>query len=192
MAVRSVRREKFKFKWTKELIFLIVGLLAVIITTICLALPTKEDKFLAKWEAAQLPRKAAVSELSESSVLDKINNSGEYVFVFYGTPEDETSVTNIKTVETTAKAFDIKNVYCIDATEVFETTDEVKNTKDFKDKIDSREEALGGVDLLKYGSFWVYNEKGELVLDSTTFDNGETFVQIVTKGFGDFKALPKK
>ncbi len=191
MAVRSVRREKFKFKWTKELVFLIVGLLAVIITTIVLALPNKEDKFLDRWSAAQLPRDGKISEISESALLDKLGN-GSYVFVFYGTPDDETSVTNIKTVETAAENFEVDNVYWLDATEVFKTTDEIKGTQDFKNKIDAREEALGGVDLLKYGTFWVYDKEGKLVLDSTTFDNGETFVQIVTKGFGDFKALPKE
>ncbi len=175
-----IRKTKFKFKWTKELVFLICGLLVMIIATIILALPTKQERFLNKWSGTSLTKETVITEIKEEKLLDEINKN-EFVFVFYGAPADSTSVTNIDIVEAQAQIFDIDKVYWLDGTEIYETDDETKSTRDFKTAINAREEKLQDVDLLTMGSFWVY-QNGKLIVDSVDMD-GSTFEQVVHYGF---------
>lgn len=180
MAVRSVRRTKFKFKWTKELVFLICGLLVMIAATVILALPTKQDKFLNKWSGTSLTKETVITEIKEDKLLEEIKNN-EYVFVFYGAPADSTSITNIDIVEAQAQTFEITNVYWLDGTDIYETDEETKATRDFKTALSAREEKLQDVDLLTMGSFWVY-ENGVLIVDSADMKNA-SFEQAVHFGF---------
>ena len=46
-------KDKYKFKWTKELIFLICGIVVLIVVTVVLSLPTKVENFLS-WDRSGL------------------------------------------------------------------------------------------------------------------------------------------
>ncbi len=183
---RSLRRVKYKFKWTKELTFLILGLVVIIVATILLSLPTRVDKLIKKWPS--LTTETVYYEVSEDDLVDLIND-GEYIFVFYGSPSDENASNNLTLVETYASNFDVDRVYWLDSTEILNTSDETKNTRDFKEQIAAREESLKGVDLLETLSFWAYND-GNLLVDYADYseDGGtNSFEQVVNKTFGAYK-----
>lgn len=188
MAVRSLRKTKYRFKWTKELTFLIIGLLVIIAVTIILALPSKVERLINKWPDASLGTETVYEEISESNLVDLIN-SGDYVFVFYGSPSDSNATTDLTLIETYASNFDVDTVYWLDSTDIINTSDETKSTREFKDDLAAREEALKGVDLLETLSFWAFND-GKLVKDYATYvDSSEanSFEQVVNQAFGEYK-----
>lgn len=189
MAVRSIKRNKYKFKWTKELTFLIIGLVALIIVTIVLSLPTKVERLISKWPGANLTTETVFQEVDENRLANLINN-GDYVFVFYASPSDSNAATKLSLVQTYANNFDISSVYWLDSSDVYSASDETKNTRDYKDQIANREAALKNVDLDETLSFWVYSD-GKLVLDYANYaDSSDTnsFEQVVSKAFGSYKA----
>ena len=182
---RRVRKVKFKFQWTKELTFLLSGLLILIIATVILALPSKMDKFLEKWSAAELTKETKVREIKEDKLLAEISKADGTIFVFYGTPDSEDSVNKMKLVERYANQYELDaTVYWLDATDVNSASEDTKKTKDFKDKIDAREQKLQDVDLLKISSFWVY-ENGKITIDSADKDDS-AFEKLVNQAFGKY------
>ena len=187
MAVRSIRRVKYKFKWTKELTFLLLGLAVIIVVTIILALPNKVERLINKWPDASLGTETVYQEVSESQLVNLVD-SGEYIFVFYGSPSDTNATTNLTLVETYASNFNVDRVYWLDSTEIYNASDETKNTRDFKDDIAQRETSLKGVDLLETLSFWAFND-GNLLVDYAKYsDSSDTnsFEQVVSKAFGAY------
>ncbi len=188
MAVRSLRRTKYKFKWTKELTFLLLGLLAIIIVTIILSLPTKVERLIAKWPGASLTKETNFSEINEERLSNLVNN-GDYVFVFYASPSDTNAASKMSLIQTYATKYDITNVYWLDSTEVYQASDETKNSRDFKDDIANREEALKGVDLDTTLSFWAFND-GSLLKDYASdadADDTNSFESLVNQVFGAYK-----
>lgn len=186
MAVRSLRRTKYKFKWTKELTFLLLGLLAIIIVTIILSLPTKVERLIAKWPGASLTKETNFSEINEERLSNLVNN-GDYVFVFYASPSDTNAANKMSLIQTYATKYDITNVYWLDSTEVYQASDETKNSRDFKDDIANREEALKGVDLDTTLSFWAFND-GSLLKDyASDADDTNSFESLVNQVFGAYK-----
>ena len=179
-------KDKYKFKWTKELIFLICGIVVLIVVTVVLSLPTKVENFLNKWPNASLSKETVFEEVDENKLVNLINDGG-YVFVYYATPDEEEASTNMSLIETKATTFDIENVYWLDSTSIYNATEEDKELREYKEDILNREEALKGVDLDNTLSFWVFKD-GALVTDYADYkDSNETnsFEQVVNKAFGD-------
>ncbi len=185
MAVRTgIRKAKFKFKWTKELIFLIVGILVIVAVTIILALPTKLDKLKSRWQAASLTDETVIEEISEDKIKSLMQDGKDF-FVFYATPDTDDAVTNIQTVETYANRYNFDTVYWLDATEINQMSDEDKQATDFVRELEERNHSLGDVDLLTIPSFWYYKD-GVLTIDSADYED-ISFEQIVFKAMGDLR-----
>lgn len=183
---RNIRRTKYKFKWTKELVFLIIGILAIAATTIILSLPSSLDKLRNKWSSASLSEETVIREISEKDLIAEIGKNSGYVFVFYGTPLDETSKTNIAKIDNVAQKYGVEVVYWLDASEIYETDEDTKATKDFKDKIDQKEADLQVADLLVYGTFFTYKD-GKNVSDTSDMD-GVSFDVVINQQFGNYKS----
>ncbi len=190
MAARSARRYKYKFKWTKELSFLLGGILVLIVATILLALPTKVERLIAKWSDSELTTETVFVEISESRLASLIE-SGEYIFVYYATPDQSDATTYIDLIEEKATLYEVETVYWLDSTEIYEEDEDTLETRDFKEEVQERGEALGGVDLLETLSFWVFNE-GELILDFADYsdsDSSNVFEQVICQAFGAYRQL---
>lgn len=190
MAVRSVRKVKFKFKWTKELIFLIVGILALIAVTVVLSLPSKLDKLRKTWSEASLSKETVITEIKYEDLVKEIKKESGFIFVFYGTPADSNSVTNIAKIDNLAQTFEVDKVYWLNSEEVFSADDEKKNSTDFIQMVDGWESALSVEDMTVSSSFFMYQD-GEIKMDSTTKENA-TFDQILNSAFGYYASCNKE
>lgn len=158
MAVRSGRKLKFKFKWTKELIFLIAGLVIMIVATILLALPSDSEKIYKKYTeaGATLDVEHVYKSINYKKLKSKIQSQGtdDVFYVFYGSVACTSCVTEIQTINTAAKAFEVDQVLYFDATFIDEEED--LDSAEFLAGIDTMEVELEGVDLLQYPALWVF------------------------------------
>jgi len=147
MASKS-KRNKTKFKWTKELIFLIVGILALIAATIIINIPKGSAVQLEKYNKAisdyNSKNNAQYSFIPEENVLKetKINGiskkkkSNDYTFVFYGSLANAEFLENLSKVNNLAKEYDVKSVYLWFADYVEKADDDLKATATYKNKVD--------------------------------------------------------
>ncbi|MGM9968995.1 MAG: hypothetical protein ACI35S_01195 [Anaeroplasma sp.] len=129
------RRNKVKFKLTKELVILVVALLAILTATIIMALPSNAAKTLEKYNDAiteynsanstsysTLPEEHVFKEISFEKLVNK-KNSDEYTYVFYGSFSQGAFVENLSKINTQAKEHEIKTVYLFFCTWVEEQDD---------------------------------------------------------------------
>ena len=147
MASKS-KRNKTKFKWTKELVFLIVGILALIAATIIINIPKGSAVQLEKYNKAisdyNSKNNAQYSFIPEENVLKetKINGifkkkkSNDYTFVFYGSLANAEFLENLSKVNNLAKEYDVKSVYLWFADYVEKADDDLKATATYKNKVD--------------------------------------------------------
>ena len=188
MASKS-RRKKAKFKLTKELVILVVGLLAILVATIILAIPSSEKKFYNKLRDAvtnygdsnaQLFSSDHVfKEIDEDEYIDVINevkstaNSG-YTYFLYGQLTNSTYVSQLYPINETAKDYGVSHVYLFYSTfyNAAKDNDEL-NTSSFKEKCNEYESILNNgksqdayaIDLTKENALFVF-KNGSLIFNS--------------------------
>lgn len=195
--VKSRNRNKTKFKWTKELILLLVAILVLAGVTIVLNIPSKKEKMYESIVTAQTTAEVEAT-LDEDNVfktisykaLDKKINSDEYTYVYYGSKNISDWLIQIETVNQKAQDFEIDTVYLFSSVwaeelDLDDTDDAAANQK----KLDAREDALDGVDLLTYPSIWVF-KSGKVVFDSTeVFDDpyvpSSQWTFVLARAFGN-------
>ncbi len=180
------RKNKVKFRWTKELIFLILFVVAILGVTIALAAPTNEAKQLEKYNNAietfnatnqtqyqTLTEDHVFKEISHNSLAKKKNNDG-YTYVLYGLLDDGTFLSSLASINAMAKDNEIKTVYLYFATWVSEQED--TNSITFKNECNEKEAKLNDkvdadhvdFDLTVYPTLLVFYD-GELIYNSQTY-----------------------
>ena len=207
---RDIRKNKTKFVLHKELIILVAVLVAMIVTTICLSLPTAAEKRLAELNDAITEyntfNSTSYSTLDEDTVIRKaslktiessIKNSEKgtdenpsYVYVIYGSLSNATILQYLSAIDTEAQNRKVKTVY-------FYSSDKVDNQEDKddtsflaalkKDEAVFNSSVLEGVDevdLLETTALYTY-KNGELVFNSTTVveDGSYNWELIINKAF---------
>lgn len=182
MAVRKGKRNKFSFVWTKELIFLILGIIAMIVAVIIMIQPSAKEKFYDTWSAKLSDSDTALatdhiySKISLSDLGKKVKNSDEYIYVFYGTEQDSTCVSNIELFNATAQSFKITKIYYLNADFVYD--EENKTTRSFQLEIDEKEAKVNSqCDFFNYPSLWVFHN-GDLVFTSDKYRDEDDTLQV--------------
>ena len=146
MASKS-KRNRTKFKWTKELIFLLAGIVVLIVVAIVINLPTKATVALEKYnnsiseyntanstQYSLLPTKHVFKDTN----IDYIKNdkkSDEYTYVFYGSLTNAEFLENLSKINTIALEYDVKTVYLWYADYVENTDSDTKATASYKTKV---------------------------------------------------------
>ncbi|MDE6655491.1 MAG: hypothetical protein K2J85_00700, partial [Anaeroplasmataceae bacterium] len=192
---RSGRRNKTQFILRKELIILVLVLVAMIITTVCLTIPTSTEKRLEEFNTAISDYNAANSSswstLGEDSVIRKASlkklaseisddakgteENPQYTYVLYGSLTNGTIIQYLSAIDTEAQHREVNVVYLYSSDKVDnqEDKDDVEFLADLeKDEAVFNADVLEGVeevDLLKTPALYVY-KNGELVFNSTTIE----------------------
>ncbi len=196
---RVGKKNKTKFVLRKELIILVFILLAMIVTTICLSIPSKDEKRLEEFNQAISSYNTANSTqynlLDDQMVFQKANLKGiekaidnskgtesepKYTYVLYGSLSNATILENLSAINTEAKNREVKKVYFYASDKVDGQED--LNDADFLAEIEQDEtvfnkDVLNGVDkvdLLKPTALYVY-KNGELVFNSMKATEDETY-----------------
>lgn len=189
------RKNKAKFKWTKELIFLIIALAAILTVTIVLSVPSEKSKSTKRWNAAitavnssssdsstsysLLPSDHVFEEISHSKLMKQIA-TGDYVYVLYGSTNSNILLSQLYNIN--AKAYDeeIKTIYIYSSLWVEETED--TETESFKEKQSSIENEINAgkdkdvedFDLLTYPAMLVFHE-GTLIFNTQSYDDVDQY-----------------
>ncbi len=178
---KGKRRNKVTFKWTKELIFFLIGMVVVLGIMIYCLIPTKERSFYNKWYTSSnsLQLDNQFEEINYKQLKKKIDNK-ELVYVFYGLDTDDTSKTNIGTLDyytnlnkssNSDTHFNVGTIYVYDATEASELDkDDDKKVAQFDEKEEyfnsiKSSNIKNDISLESYSQLWIF-ENGELVFSS--------------------------
>ncbi|MDE6660821.1 MAG: hypothetical protein K2J93_03230 [Anaeroplasmataceae bacterium] len=207
---RSIRRNKTKFVLRIELIILVLVLVAMIVTTVCLSIPSASEKRLEEFNNAiteyntanstsygtltdeSVIRKASLKKIS-SELSDASKGTEEnprYTYVLYGSLVDSTILQYLSTIDKEAQQREVRVVYLYSSEKVDkqEDKDDIEFLADLeKDEDVFNADVLEGVDevdLLKTPAFYVY-KNGELVFNSTTIveDGSYNWELIINKAF---------
>ena len=112
MAIKKYSKVKFTLR--KELVFILAAIVVLLVATILLNRPTKEEEFLEKWTLTEgHPYEEITFDDLSDMLADK--KSGEYTFVFFGTPSDANTQSYIQTLTSLAELLDIEKIYLIDS-----------------------------------------------------------------------------
>jgi hypothetical protein len=172
------RRNRVQFKWSKELIFFIIGMLLCIGLLIFCLIPTKTSKFYDKWSSSNngLLKDNQFEEISYKNLKKKVEKN-ELVYVFYGTEQDEDSKTNLGILDhytnqhkdsNEATHYNVGTVYVYNAKEAFELNkDDSKKVNALQEKEDwinslKAESTMKDIDLNTYSQLLIF-ENGKLV-----------------------------
>ena len=149
MASKS-RRNKVKFKLTKELVLLITCLVAMITATVVMAIPSRAEKALERYNTAitdyNTKNETQFGFLDKDNVFDELNfhenfddgdkdnlakklASDDYVYVFYGSLSNGEFLQNLTLINAVAKANEVKKVYLAFSNFIDEAED--KNSASF-------------------------------------------------------------
>lgn len=205
MASKS-KRNKVKFKFTKELFFLIAALLVMISVTIVFAIPSRQERQLTEINQAitsyntensttyyTLNKDNHIQVLSHSDLVNQKNNS-EYTIVWYGSLSDATYLEQIYTFENFADKYEVSKVYLYYSTFVEEATEnETTDTLSYKTELKTMEDQLNdnkdanaeAISLESSPAVFVFKD-GKLVYNSQVAkDSSEYNYQVhFTKAFG--------
>lgn len=153
MASKS-KRNRTKFKWTKELIFLIVGIVVLIVAAVIINLPTSASVQLEKYNNAittyNTNNSTSYSLLPTNHVfkdtsIDGLKNdkkSNNYTFVFYGSLNNAEFLENLSKVNSYASEFDVKTVYLWYADYVENTDSDTKATASYKNQVNEYNDVI--------------------------------------------------
>lgn len=202
------RRNKVKFKWTKELVFLILGLVTLITVTIILCIPTASHKTTTAFNEAIYAANLANSE-SENSTgttynllpdenvyveleFDKLSKKigkEEYTYVLYGSTNSPIILQYLSTINTTATDLEIEKVYFLSSKFVEEAEDTLaEEFKSEQNKIEEKFNAEKDADVsefsvLTYPALLVFNNN-KLVFNSQGYeDDYATWEMFIQKAF---------
>lgn len=210
MASKS-RRNKVTFKWTKELIFLIVFIVGMITLTVVLAIPSNAKRNLTKYNEAittynsanstsysTVPSDNVFEEISGgydkqvANVMDVVKES-EYTYVFYGSLSNSTFLEQLANVNTYAKNYDVDKVYIFLANYVTDceaegttsTSTYNNQIKEYNNKLnEGRTADCKEFDMSSYPAFLVYKDGGLLFNTQVDEDSLNTWSQYLNKAFG--------
>lgn len=188
---RVGKRNKTKFVLCKELIILVVVLVAMLVTTICLSIPSAKEKELEEFNTAITTYNTANSTnyglLDDEHVFKKIDledlekeindSKAEPVYVLYGSLENGTVLSYLSLINTNAKNRDVNRVYLYSSDKVEKQED--KDDEEFlagieRDEKIFKENENYEVDLLVVPAFYVY-KNGELVFSSIKIDENGSY-----------------
>ena len=146
MASKS-KRNRVKFKWTKELIILMCSIVVLIVAAVLINIPTKAAVQLDKYnkdiqtyntdnntQFNTLPTKHVFKETTVKGIK-KIKKSDDYSFVFYCALDDATTVEYLSKINEKAKDYKIKTVYLWFADYVQKADEETKATLTYRNKV---------------------------------------------------------
>ncbi len=193
MASKS-RRNRVKFKWTKELFFLIGALLVMIVVTIVLAIPSRAERQLSEVNEAitsyntdnsttyyTIQKDNHLAFLSHSDLVNQ-KSSSDYTIVWYGSLTDATYLEQLSTFEGYAVKYEVAKVYLYYSTFVDDAkTNETTETLTYKNELKKMEDELNAnkeadaeaISLEKSPSVFVFKD-GKLVYNSQVAgDSGE-------------------
>lgn len=194
---RVGKKSNVKFKLHKELIFLLVAIVAMIVTTIVLAIPSESKTTYDELNNAILAynstNSTSYATIEEDHVFDKAElkdikkaiektedgteESAEYVYVLYGSLNQATILQYLSVINTEAKQRERDVVYLYSSEKV-ETQEDLEEEK-FVAALEKDEQVFNGsnnelvatgvdaVDLTVYPTLLVY-KNGELIFNSTT------------------------
>lgn len=197
---RVGKKTKTKFKLCKELVLLIVVLVAMITTTIVLNIPSESkstyeeiNSAITAYNSANSTSYSTIGEdhvfknASYTDVTKEINQSQsgtdenvKYVYVLYGTLDSATVLEFLSYINTEAQQREKKKVLFYSSSTVDNQED--KDDADFISDIEKKQEELNKslgdlvdpIDLLKTPAFYVY-KNGSLVFNSTTMDDDASY-----------------
>ena len=108
---------KIEFRFHKELLIILGVILALLVAAILLNLPTKNEKFVAKWQeaGASIETNTLFEEIDEAKLQKTIVATEGNVFVLFVTPSDSESVSLFNEVLTQAETYNVKKIYVLDA-----------------------------------------------------------------------------
>ncbi|MBQ9519957.1 MAG: hypothetical protein IJR67_00580 [Acholeplasmatales bacterium] len=192
MASKS-KRNRTKFKWTKELSFLVAFFAVIIVVTIVLNIVTstglskKLNTAINDYNTANSAQYNGVDEdknvfveISNSnydSVVDSIVDkakSDEYTFFYYGSLSKGEFLENLSTINATADTYEVKTVYLVYSTYVDDAEKNSEtNTYQYRKQISTYEDKLNNkvkdnvekFDMTVAPTLLVY-KSGELVFNS--------------------------
>ena len=192
MASKS-KRNRTKFKWTKELSFLVAFFAVIIVVTIVLNIVTstglakKLNTAINDYNTANSAQYNGVDEdknvfveISNSnydSVVDSIvakAKSDEYTFFYYGSLSKGEFLENLSTINATADTYEVKTVYLVYSTYVEDAEKNSEtNTYQYRKQISTYEDKLNNkvkdnvekFDMTETPTLLVY-KSGELVFNS--------------------------
>lgn len=170
MAIKKYSKVKFTLR--KELVMILAAIVVLVVATILLNLPTKEEKFVNKWAeaGAQITENELYVEVSFDELQDELSGkqAGEYTFVLFTTPSDADGVTYFNTVISLAELYGVEKVYLVDSEFVVgkdreEDSDFDAELKDIEDNFKTEEGTEMKLDAVS--NFWVFN--GDTLVDCT-------------------------
>lgn len=205
---RTGKRNKTKFVLCKELVILVVVLVAMVITTICLSLPSSAEKALAEFndkiteyntnngtnygmlEEDHVFKFASLDDISRMFSEKGTDEEPKYVYIVYGSLSNGTVLQYLTTINKEAQNREIENVYIYSSEKVDNQED--KDDEDFLTSLHEDEDifnskvldGIDDVDLLKVPALYVY-KNGELVFNSVqVLENGSyNWNLVINKAF---------
>ena len=198
------KKNRVKFKWTKELIILLVLIVAMIGATIALSFPTAERKRIDKYNNAittyNTENNTSYSTLSDKerfrdisfSDLYKKKKSSSYTMVFYTTLKTGDFIAQMAKIDSLAEKFELKYIYILYASYVSDASTDKKETKDYRDHLDDLEEEINSdvdkdqdpFDMETYPVVLLFKDN-TLIFNSETYkdDTNSSFALCITKAF---------
>lgn len=92
----------------------IVLIIVAIVLSVLLLLPNSEEKFMDEWAESSLTTDNVYKKV-DFDEFQKAIKSDKVVYVFYGTPSDSDSVTNISTYDANARLMDVEEILYLDS-----------------------------------------------------------------------------
>ena len=206
----SYNKNKTKFVLHKELIFLVLGLIAILVVTIVLSIPSEAKKTYEELNNAinsyntanstsynllaedNVYKKASLKTLDKaiSSTSDGTEENAEYVYILYGSLSNATVLEFLSVIDNEAQQREVKTVYFYSSEKVDNQSD--KEDSDFLEEIDQDQqvfnvsvlEGTDEVDLLETPAVYVY-KNGMLVFNSVTVtsDSSYNWYQMISQAF---------
>lgn len=168
------RKAKTKFRLTKELIFLLLFLVVIAISTGLMGIKSKKDVLLSKITTAQQAAGQSQNLLTEDNVYGEISykklvtkvKKSSYTYVYYGSYSDQSYLSNMETINQRAQKYDVKKVYLLDSSWAtsLDTSDKTYGETN-NETLTQVEKALDDVDLKTMNQLWVFKD-GKIVFNS--------------------------
>ena len=187
------KKDKVKFKFTKELLFLILSLAAIITATILLAIPTADEKRTDAYNEAILAYNTTNStsyatldyenvyeDIEYEELTEVLANAEGYTYVLYGSTNVGTVLQYMATINSKAKDVEVETVYLYSSVWVedqndLEADDFEVEYKAREDKINSgKDSSVEGLSLLDYPALLVFND-GVLVYNSQAYTDSDQY-----------------
>lgn len=156
---------KVKFKLRKELVIILLIAVVMAVTTVVLNLPSEKDKIYSDYAGNLSTTDHVFEKITKSKLVDLVE-SGEEIYVYFGSPTCSNCTTYIDTFNTQAVYWEVETVYYLDASFVDE--EDREEDEDFNSELLTWESKLKDVSFDFTPSIWVYQD-GELVFNSQDY-----------------------